>query len=203
MRNRGLGIGGLAVLAGIALGQEPATIEALRAQLEDQSAALERLGLLGNGGVEPGATEAYREANPAPERESYLDPARLYLRRVGPDVMVVGDILDSGGPWELVKNTVRYTFQSPASFATVVGGAYVVTRLAQGKLDDDWDRLRGKSTRTRNSEAAPIPGGTVIVVDASGDGNTINIGTGNNRDSADTTSHSWPGSEPEPEAPAE
>ncbi len=208
---------GMVLIAGLAYGQE-SDIAALRAQGEAQAAALSaaiaRLDALGVPDVSPGVPvvapagtgadplTAYREANPAPEK-GHLDPARLYLRRVGPDVIVAADLFQ-GGPGEILRNTGKYIVQSPASFLTSAAVAYVAIRGVSGKLDDDFDKLRGKSkSKSSAGSVNTQPGGTTVIVQGNGDvtvvqgdGNTT--GRGTSRDTTTTTTTTNPGFAPPP-----
>jgi len=194
-------VAGLVLVAGLAYGQD-ADIAALRAQGEAQAAALAqaiaRLDALGVPDVSAGVPVAppagtgadplasYREANPAPEKGK-LDPARLYLRRIGPDVIVAADLLD-GSPGKILGNTFKYAFQSPASFLTVAavvaGGVIAVDYLI--------DELDGGSDKKSKSGVNTQPGGTTVIVEGDGDvivvqgdGNTT--GRGTSRDTTTTT----------------
>ena len=80
---------------------------------------------------------------------------------------------------EVGMQTKTAVVENPGKSALAVVSGVVVYRGLRGKLDDDWRRLRGKSTSGKKSAQGDVIGdesNTTIVInnEINGNGNTIN-----------------------------
>lgn len=80
---------------------------------------------------------------------------------------------------EVGMQTKTAVVENPGKTALAVVSGVVVYRGLRGKLDDDWRRLRGKSTSGKKSAQGDVIGdesNTTIVInnEINGNGNTIN-----------------------------
>lgn len=63
---------------------------------------------------------------------------------------------------EQAKTTVNYAKQSPGKMLLTAASGYVVTRAAQGKLDDDWDSVVDALGGGSSSPAPTKPGPGIV-----------------------------------------
>jgi len=92
---------------------------------------------------------------------------------------------------ELGKKAVDVVVDNPGKTALAVVSGYIVVRAIDGKLDDDWDKLRGKSSSGSNP---PTP--TYDFGGANIDQVVIQQGTGNTSTQSSTQPAPEPAAEP-------
>jgi hypothetical protein len=97
---------------------------------------------------------------------------------------------------EVGKSAGTAVIENPGKTALAVASTYIIARAIDGKLDDDWDKLRGKSSRRR----APEPTSTYDFSGSNIEQVTIQSGTGNTSTQTSTPQILYIQPAPEPEA---